>query len=193
MVHVSRETIEQLHRYAKLLVQWNKSINLIAKSTESVVFRRHIEDCLQLASYIPDKELTILDIGSGAGLPGIVLAICGYTNVTMVDSDRKKIHFLKEVSRILDVSPQIIYERIECVEPRVYDIITSRACANISQLLVWASPFLGPDSYCLFPKGKKYGIELAAASDWDFTYLAHPSVTNTGSVILELRKIVSAS
>ena len=122
---ISSESIENFidARYEKLelfvttLLKWNEKINLVAKATEEEIWNRHILDSAQLLKFIPDTKAKIVDLGSGAGFPGLVLAIMGYENVTLIESDNKKSVFLQEAARITGTKVQIINERIENVAP----------------------------------------------------------------------------
>ena len=189
-MNVSRETKEKLVQYSALLGKWNKSINLIAPSTVPDIWHRHIEDSLQLIPLLPTESSDIIDIGSGAGLPAIIISLASQHNVTMVDSDKKKALFLKEARRILNAEYTVICNRIEKIEQRAYDIITSRACADLDKLLTLSEPFLKEKSYCLFHKGRNYSKEVDdAEKKWSFAMEIIPSKTDNEAAILKLTNI----
>jgi 16S rRNA (guanine527-N7)-methyltransferase len=160
----SQPQIHQLHVYGSLIHQWNKAINLVAPSTLPQLWERHLLDSAQLWKIIKDVNANpvITDLGSGGGLPGIVLAIAGAT-VTMIESDKRKCVFLREVSRetkLQDVT--IINERIEKAAPPKADFVTARALAPLGQLIEWAKPLLNENGRMLFLKGADVQSEINA-------------------------------
>jgi 16S rRNA (guanine527-N7)-methyltransferase len=184
------EQSEKIQLYCDLLIKWNAKINLIGRATESELMDRHISDCLQLVEYLPDKSLHMADLGTGAGLPGIPLAIAGYTHLTLIESDLKKCVFLREARRVLDLSFEVIDKRVEEIRDRTFDVILSRAMASLELLLDLSQPFLSFNSKCLFMKGVTYKKEVEAARDnWDFDLIVHESKTGCGGVILEVQNI----
>ncbi len=187
--NVSRETFLRMKTHQSLLIKWQNAYNLVAKSTLDDCWNRHFLDSAQLLSYLPPKSV-ILDLGSGAGFPGLVLAICGY-NVTIVESDEKKIQFMKNVSReTFCTNVTFIHSRIEKSEPQKFDIITSRALADLSTLFEWSEKFLSPDSICLFHKGENWSKEIdVAKKNWNFSFDAEPSRINKSSCILRINSI----
>jgi len=189
-MNVSRETKEKLLQYVSLLEKWNNSINLIAPSTVPDIWNRHIEDSLQIIPLLPKEKSNIIDIGSGAGLPGVVISLCSEHNVTMVDSDQKKALFLTETRRRLGASYDVFRDRIENIDGQTYDIVTSRACANLTKLLELSENFLEEKSYCLFHKGKNYSKEIEdAEKKWSFALEVIPSITDNEAAILKLTNI----
>ena len=190
LLNVSHETFEKLKRYQFIAEKWQRSINLVAPSTVPDFWIRHIVDSVQLAQYISSHDDVIMDMGSGAGFPGLVLSILGYNNVHLIESDQRKCIFLREVSRETFSSPIIHQDRIESVSIDNVRWVTSRACANVSQLLSWSKKNVSRETKCLFHKGKNYSIELSnAEKEWNFDVIAHPSVTEQGAAILELSHI----
>ncbi len=122
--NVSRETLARLERYAELLEKWNRRINLVGRGTIDDLWRRHMLDSAQLLPLIPDSAESLVDLGSGAGFPGLVLAICGVENVHLIESDRKKSAFLREVARETAAPVTIHNKRIEEIESFQVDIDT---------------------------------------------------------------------
>jgi 16S rRNA (guanine527-N7)-methyltransferase len=185
---VSSETKIKLLKFKETLELWQQRINLIASGTD--IWNRHFLDSAQLLTCIPDKEKTILDIGSGGGFPGLVLAILGYSKVELVESDRKKCLFLKEVSRLINTNVAIHNNRIEKVDAKKFDIISSRACASLDTLLHYSYPFVSHGTICLFPKGKNYSTEIEEARlRWYFNCKITPSITSSDGVILKITSL----
>ncbi len=147
--NVSRETLERLERYAALLEKWNRAINLVARGSLVDLWRRHMLDSAQLWPLLPavrGRPRRILDLGSGAGFPGLVLAIMGVperdAEVHLVESDEKKAAFLREAARIAEAPVTLHVQRIESLAPFPVDAVTARACAPLPRLLDYAAPFL---------------------------------------------------
>lgn len=196
-MNVSRETIHCLEIYKRELEYWQKSINLISSSTLTHIWKRHFEDSLQLLPYLPQKKRNLIDLGSGAGFPGLVLAISQpeTLEVTLIESDRKKCFFLENVSRETKTKVKILNSRIENLHGSCGDIITSRALAPLPQLLNYAHSYMKEDSMCLFLKGKGVDVEIEKAQKkWEFALEIFPSLTDSKASILkitQLRKITS--
>lgn len=189
---VSRETTERLKAYAALLVKWNPKINLVAKSTIPDLWQRHIADSAQLWQLAPTGKRNWLDIGSGAGFPGLVIAAIAAEKapdlfVTMVESDRRKSVFLQSAAREMGVTVKVITQRIEALEPQIADILSARALSSLPQLLEFAELHRKPSGICLFPKGVRVDSELTAASTcWHMSYKTFPSMTDPDAVILRI-------
>lgn len=176
---VSRETLD---KYVDLLLKWNKKINLISKSTEEDVWNRHIIDSLQLTKFI-DKSNKIVDLGSGGGLPGIVLAIAGY-DVSLVECDLRKMIFLKEVGRVLKLDIKYIENRVEEIELNC-DIVTARGFTNINNLFKITNGIVC-DKFLLL-KGKSLDKEIEEANkEWNFNYKRYKSISADDSNIIEI-------
>lgn len=184
---VSRETFDKLSTYHDLLLLWQEKINLISPKTIHNVWERHILDSCQFASHIVPRETPIIDIGTGAGLPGIILAILGFPSITLVDSDQKKCVFLQEAAAKLGLETQIISQRVERIRNHNASLIVSRALAPLHQLFTWSSPLLSPSGKCLFAKGENYAKEIEdALVGWQFDINVHPSLTHTDAKLLEI-------
>ncbi len=185
---VSRETEERLRAYADLLVKWQARINLVGPATLPDLWRRHMLDSAQLAAHLPAGP--ILDLGSGAGFPGLVLAIVRGGPVHLVESDARKGAFLREAARITGAEAVVHTQRIERLEPFPVAAITARALAPVAQLLDWAAPFLQQGVHCLFLKGRSCEEELTqAAEHWKITAERIPSVTDPSGIILHLSEV----
>ncbi len=187
---VSRETLVRLEAYAGLLVRWSARINLVGANTTGDLWRRHFLDSAQLCAYVPQGTRSLMDLGSGAGFPGLVLAISGVKGVELIEGDARKCAFLREAARIAAAPVVIRNARIEAVPPRVVDVVTARGCAPLDRLLVLAQPFIGPDTVCLFPKGERAMQELTAAQQaWTMDATCHDSRTDPRGVILCLKRV----
>lgn len=189
---VSRETLAKLKTYVGLLADWNARHNLVSTASLADVWRRHVWDSAQLAPMIPPTAKTLADFGSGAGFPGLVLAVMleGQVKVTLFETTRKKAEFLRAVAERLGINAHISNERIESAPARPpFDVITARACAAVGVLLDYTQRFAGPDTICLFLKGENVGAELTEARrSWRIDLRQHQSLTHPLGVILEIRK-----
>jgi 16S rRNA (guanine527-N7)-methyltransferase len=190
LVPVSRETLARLEAYAELLVRWSARINLIGRDTIADLWRRHILDSAQLQTFLPAAASTLIDLGSGAGLPGLVLAILGARGVELVEADSRKSAFLREAARIAEVTVTIRPCRIQAVQPHPVDVITARALAPLDRLLGLAEPFMGPVSECLLLKGERVEGELTLAREhWTMIASLHQSRSDPRGVVLRLQRI----
>ena len=190
IIPVSRETLARLEAYAELLTRWSARINLIGRDTIADLWRRHILDSAQLRAFVPDRARNMIDLGSGAGLPGLVLAILGVPGVELLEADSRKCAFLREAARITEAPVTLRPCRIETVSPHPVDVVTARACAPLDRLLGLAEPFLAPDSDCLFLKGERVGEELTLARKrWTMTPSLHQSRSDPRGVVLRLQQV----
>jgi 16S rRNA (guanine527-N7)-methyltransferase len=189
-VAVSRETYHQLEIYYDLLLKWQPKINLVGPDTISHAWQRHFLDSLQLLNCMPSPAGVIVDFGSGAGFPGLVLAIAGAGEVHLIESDFRKTTFLKEVARLTGCPVVIHNERIEQCHFGKADVITSRACSSLTELLNHSTHFVSHETTCLFHKGKNYITELEdAKKHWLFDMEVIASVTDTQGVILKITNV----
>ncbi len=187
----SPETIEQLAAYRDLLLRWTARINLISAETIAEIDKRHIADCAQLQLLLP-QDGPIADLGSGAGLPGLVLAILQpEREIHLVESDKRKAAFLIEASAHLKLPKVHLHNcRVENAKLPPLSGITARAFAPLIELLPHALNFLRPDGVALFPKGRTAEKELTeAAQGWHFTLERFPSITSSEATILRLSHI----
>jgi 16S rRNA (guanine527-N7)-methyltransferase len=188
---VSRETLQRLEAYAALLLAWSARINLIGRATLGDLWRRHFLDSAQLLPLIPAGTRSLVDLGSGAGFPGLVLAIFGVPGVELIEADSRKAAFLREAARITETDVVIRGCRIEAVPPHVADVITARACAPLDWLLTLGERFIGPRTSCLFLKGERAAEELTAAGKaWTMTVSRYPSRADPGGSVLLLQQVV---
>lgn len=188
---VSRETRERLCLYADRLTEWNRRINLVSPGDLGLLWSRHIADCAQLVAFARTNNAVWLDIGSGSGLPGMVIAILvhGHGHVHLVESNHKKAAFLLNVVTETGAPATVHACRIEELHGALtdVDIVTARAVAPLPRLLQMSEPWLSGRARSLFQKGRDYRAELETCSDaWAFHLLVHPSRTDSGGAILEI-------
>lgn len=187
---VSRETLERLKAYEASLHEWQKKFNLVSNASLEDAWNRHFLDSMQLFNFIPKTARSLCDFGSGAGFPGMVLAIMAkektpYLKVSLIESIKKKTLYLNEVNKITEANAVIINDRIENIPPQSFDVITSRAMASLKDLLNYTKKFFGKNTVCIFPKGKSYAEEIAEAEKfWKFDCKIVPSEMSSEGVIL---------
>jgi 16S rRNA (guanine527-N7)-methyltransferase len=181
---VSRETFDKLEAYVALLKEENQRQNLVSATTLDNVWERHVLDSAQLVRFEPHPEASWIDIGSGAGLPGIVIACLVNGPVTMVEPRRLRAEFLHKVTESLHLRAEILCEKAERVGSR-YDVITARAVANLSDLLRLSAHLSTRNTVWALPKGRNGPAELAEARDaWQGTFHVERSVTDADSWIV---------
>ena len=187
---VSRETFDRLFLYHDLLLKWQPKINLIGPDTIPDIWNRHFLDSLQLIHSTPDLSKKIIDLGTGAGFPGMALAIYGFSDVHVIESDGKKIIFLKEVARITQTKITIHHCRIEEQPIKNPDIFISRALTSVDNILSLSYPYISHETICLFHKGKNYTKEiLDAEKKWVFDKHIISSITDKEGAIVKLASI----
>jgi 16S rRNA (guanine527-N7)-methyltransferase len=195
--HVSRETMQRLETIVEQVRRWQERINLVAPSTVDRLWERHVEDSLQLHPLAPDARRW-LDLGSGGGFPGLVIAACaadtpGFT-MTLVESNGKKCAFLRETARIATLPVTVHQTRIEDFarkDQAAFDVVSARAIAPLPLLLDLAAPFLAAGAIGLFPKGEDVEDEIAAASGaWQVEFDLIQSQTEPGARILRIRSAI---
>ena len=185
MTGVSRETTDRLARHLDLLGRWRTRINLVGPATLADPWRRHVLDSAQLAPLVP-AGARLADIGSGAGFPGLVLAIVRGGPVDLIESDARKAAFLIEAARATGAEAAVHNARAESLALKA-DVVTARACAPLDRLLGLALPLLAPGGVCLFLKGARAGEEVEAArARWRMTVRRHPSLSAPDGAVLEL-------
>lgn len=190
LLDVSRETTERLEVYLDLLIRWQATINLVGPGTLVDPWRRHILDCGQLWKLWPAGARRLVDLGSGAGLPGLVLAILGAPETHLVESDRRKAAFLREAARATGADVTVHACRSEATPPFLADVLTARALAPLGQLLAMAERFVAEGTVCLFPKGRSALVELTEAQrSWKMDVEICPSLSDPGASLLVLRQI----
>lgn len=188
---VSRETVDHLGIYQDLLRQWNPRINLVAPSSLADLEVRHISDSMQLADLVDVTSGHWVDLGSGGGLPGLVVAIAkAHTPlaVTLIESDQRKATFLRTVIREVGLSrAKVLSQRIEEIAALNAAYVSARALAPLPQLMAYLDLHLAPSGKAFLMKGRQWQAEIEEAkSKWTFDYVAHPSRTQDGAAILEI-------
>ncbi len=194
-VNVSRETIEALEHFAALIEKWTVKINLISKASLADLWDRHILDSAQLLKICPRNIQKWLDLGSGGGLPGVVVAILAKElipklTMTLVESDKRKSVFFRTAIRELELNATVLNARIEKTAPLQADVISARALAELDVLLALAEPHLTKNTICLFQKGENWQKELSKAQQsWSFHCDITKSETQSGAIILKLGEL----
>jgi 16S rRNA (guanine527-N7)-methyltransferase len=190
--NVSRESRERLRIYETLLRRWQRRINLVSEPSLRELWHRHIADGLQLDVLIGEPPQTIIDLGSGAGIPGLILALTrrGHDEVVLIEKNRKKAAFLCEVSRQAEIQVKVLPVAIENIDSDAYrsskPVILARAVAPLGKLLELSAPLIA-SGRGLFHKGQRLDQELTqAAKSWKIRYNRHPSVIDSAGSILEV-------
>ncbi|TCT05936.1 16S rRNA (guanine(527)-N(7))-methyltransferase RsmG [Aquabacter spiritensis] len=198
---VSRETFARLQLVADLLTHWQKTINLVAPASLPHLWSRHIADSLQLLRHAPDCALSWVDLGSGGGFPGLVVA-AGLaertgSRVALVESDTRKAAFLREAARRAGLPVRVYPQRIEQVAGELAagtEVVSARALAPLPKLLDLAAPFLAAGAMGLFPKGKDLAAELTAAhKDWTLDIDLLPSLSDPDGRIVRVARATRAA
>ena len=194
-INVSRETIADLEGFAALATKWTPRINLIAKSTVTDIWNRHIVDSVQLYRFAPGSYEKWADLGSGGGFPGIVMAILAKEKqpdaaFTLIESDQRKATFLRTATRELGLNVTVVAERIELAEKVDADVVSARALTALSALLPLIDRHMKPDGLCLLHKGKQAAQEIAdAQKNWSFDLEDHVSFTDPDARLLAIQRI----
>jgi 16S rRNA (guanine527-N7)-methyltransferase len=195
---VSRETAARLDAFAAVLGRWAPRINLVARGTLADLWRRHIFDSAQLLPLAPAGARIWADLGSGAGFPGLIVAILAAEaaprlEVTLVEADARKAAFLAEAARVAEAPVRILAERAEAAAPLAADVVSARALAPLPALLPLVHRHLAPGGVALLPKGAGHGRELDAALEcWRFSVQKHPSRTDPAAAILAIGDLARA-
>ncbi len=194
-LNVSRETLTRLEMLADLLVKWNPRINLVSKSTLNDLWSRHILDSIQVLRCAPQNVGHWVDIGSGGGFPGLVVALMAAEpeapkKVTLIESDQRKCAFLRTVLRETGVKASVVTERIERAVPQEADVLSARALADLTLLCEFAERHLQTTGTAVFPKGARWQKELQSAQkSWSFDYEVVKSITDPEAVILKIGEL----
>lgn len=198
MANVSRETEDRLGIFADHLRKWNARINLVSRLGLDQLQERHIADSAQLFTLCPPSARRWVDLGSGGGFPGLVVAILAREaapdlHVALVESDQRKAAFLTSAARAAGVQVTVHAQRAENLPPQAADVLSARALAPLPQLLAHAERHLAPSGRAIFPKGAGHEAELAQAlASWRFTVQKIPSKTDPTGVILVVEGVTRA-
>ena len=195
--YVSRETYEKLEIFNETLIKWQKSINLVSNSSLKHIWTRHFLDSAQLYNFTKEVHGNILDMGSGAGFPGIILAMMGNKNINVVESDQRKCTFMREVARLSNTNLKIHNCRIEELQFINPDLIVSRALAPLKKLIEYVENHICKNKLnakkipnMLFLKGKLYKEELSELKKTrNFEYEVYPSISDENGKIIFINKL----
>ncbi len=190
---VSDAALKRLETFLAGLEKWRTKINLVGRGSLDDPWRRHILDSAQLGPLLPSATRSIADIGSGAGFPGLVLALMdlpGGPDVHLIESNQRKCAFLNEVNRATGAGAVIHHCRIENLADLSVDVATARGVAPLTKLLQFAVPVLKKDGKCFFLKGKKWQDELTKAKkDWNMEESYIPSLSDSSGMVLKLEAL----
>jgi len=194
-LNVSRETLKSFYEYETLLSKWNEKINLVSKNTLVDIWERHFLDSGQIIKHVEASGKRWVDVGSGAGFPGLVVALllrdrkidC---DLVLVEKNPKKGFFLNEVIRKLNLSVEVVNDNIDTLEPLNADILTARAFSELNNLIEIAFRHRKKEGICLFLKGENYRIELDKTLNyWFFDYDIVDSLSSSSGKIIRVKKI----
>ena len=193
LMEVSDGVLERLEAYVALLRKWQPKVNLVASRSLKDVWRRHILDSAQLGPLLPAAGGIVADIGSGAGFPGMVLAITedhNKTEIHLIESNERKCAFLMEVNRMTQARAIIHHCRVENLPELKADVVTVRGVASMGKLLLYANPMLKKGGQCLFLKGKKWRKELTETKkNWIIKESLIPSLSEPSGMVVKLEEI----
>jgi 16S rRNA (guanine527-N7)-methyltransferase len=198
-LHVSRETIAALQSFEDLVRRWTPAINLVSKNALTNLWDRHIVDSVQLFTACPEKAEKWVDLGSGGGFPGLVIAVLAKElrpslHVTLVEADLRKATFLRQAALALSLRVDVVGKRIESLPSLRADVLSARALASLASLLEFAEVHLLPGGVAVFPKGERYSEELSQARKaWAFDVETRPSLLEAEAAILVIRNIHRAN
>lgn len=192
---VSRETMANLHAFEAEVLRWTTAVNLVSRASVEHLWDRHIADSAQVFRVCPPDARCWLDLGSGGGFPGLVVAILARQlqpdlRVTLVESDQRKAAFLRQTAQKLGLDVEVLARRIESLPPQAADVVSARALAPLVDLLKLSAPHMKPDAIALFPKGARHAEEVAEARRlWTFDLETVSSASQTDSALLIIRKL----
>jgi 16S rRNA (guanine527-N7)-methyltransferase len=182
---VSRETMERLDAFAALLREENARQNLVSKTSLGQLWLRHIADSAQLVAFAPSPDAAWVDLGAGAGFPGLIVAALHKGPVTLIEQRRLRADFLGRAAEMLGVRVEILHMRVERVPPRRFGVISARAFAPLPRLLELGTGLSTTNSIWILPKGRNAETELAALdSSWQGDFRLEPSVTDPHAQII---------
>lgn len=188
--NLNKTHVEKIDFFLNSIVSFNKHTNLVGKSTLENIWDRHVLDCLQLTKHINDNKLRIVDMGTGAGLPGVLLSIVGYQKVLMIESIKKKTDFIKKIIRELSLTAKIQNKRIENAPISQHDIVVSRALAPLIKLLSYARMYSNKNTTSLFLKGRNVNNEIdKAMKEFFFDFKKINSISSGEGFILKINNI----
>ena len=190
---LTKNQTHKIDTYLEEIKSFNSHTNIVGRSTMSDPWNRHVLDSLQLSNHIKNKKSSIVDLGTGAGIPGLMLSIINYENVSLVDSNAKKINFINKIIPMLNLKTKIYLQRIENLKNKKYDFLVCRALSNLSNLFFYSQFFLKKNTVLVFLKGKTVKDEINnAKKKWSFNYKKYTSLSSKDGrvlVISNLKKI----
>jgi len=176
--------LTKLYEYKKILIKENQNMNLIGKSTLIDLDERHLLDCIQIVKYLPQHEKSVMDIGTGAGLPGIILSIIGFKNLHLVEKSPKKSFFLENCKLRLGLNYVVHNKSISEISNLNVDCITARAFASIEKIILMTKKIINKQTKFILLKGKTYLTELETINPQKYFWETHPSITSSESKII---------
>ena len=176
--------LTKLSEYKKILLKENETMNLIGKSTIIDLDERHFLDCIQIVKYLPRYEKSVMDIGTGAGLPGIILSIIGFKNLHLVEKSPKKSSFLENCKLRLGLNYVVHNKSISEISNLNIDYVTARAFASIEKIISMTKKIINKQTKFILLKGKTYLTELETINPQKFFWETHPSITSSESKII---------
>jgi 16S rRNA (guanine527-N7)-methyltransferase len=187
----SREALDRFRVYQALLEKWAPRINLVGASTLPNFWSRHILDSAQILPLAPADALSWVDFGSGAGFPGLVLAVLlkerPDSSIRLIEASAKRCAFLREAARAMETEVEIVQAKLENVTPSAHDVVTARAFTSLDQLIAYALPWLHEQSQALFPKGEEIHSEITQASTrWQFRSIIYPSISDSRGCVVKI-------
>ncbi len=179
-----KSILTKLTEYKKILLKENETMNLIGKSTITDLDERHLLDCIQIIKYLPQHEKSVMDIGTGAGLPGIILSIIGFKNLHLVEKSPKKSSFLENCKLRLGLNYVVHNTSISEISNLNVDYITARAFASIEKIISMTKKIINKKTKFILHKGKSYLTELETINTQKYFWATHPSITSRESKII---------
>ena len=182
-----KSILNKLCEYKKILIKENETMNLIGKSTIDDLDKRHFLDCIQIVKYLPHHEKSLMDIGTGAGLPGIILSIIGFKNLHLVEKSPKKSLFLENCKLQLGLNYKVHNNSITEISNIKVDCITARAFASIDKIISLTKKIINEHTKFILLKGRSYLTELKTVDKQKYFWETHPSITSNDSKIIIMR------
>ena len=179
-----KSILKKLCEFKKILIRENETMNLIGKSTIDNVDERHFLDCIQIVNYLPHHEKPLMDIGTGAGLPGIILSISGFKNLHLVEKSPKKSSFLENCKLRLGLNYVVHNKSISEISNLNIDYVTARAFASIEKIISMTKKIINKQTKFILLKGKTYLTELETINPQKYFWETHPSITSSESKII---------
>ena len=187
--NLNKKQTDLINKFLKKLIKSNETHNLVGMSTIENAWDRHVNDSLQLSEFIPKKKSSIVDLGTGAGFPGVILYIFGYTNILLIDSKIKKINFIRDFADDNNIFIKTICTRVEKLKSQKFDYITCRAFAPLVKLLNYSLVFSKKNTSLLFLKGRNVKKEIIDAKLYfDFNYKIYESKSEGDGFILSINR-----